>query len=346
MNIGIFIPNWIGDAVMATPALRALHNHFGSDNTLIGIMKPYVAPVYDGSQWFNERWLYDLNPRGQCMTRKELIGRMRKLGFDIVLLLTNSLGTALIAWLGGAQERIGYARDMRSALLTTRLNPVKRGGILLPYPTLDSYLALAYAAGCPAELSRIELQTTPDDELRAESVWIALGLSKERGHVTLNSSGAYGAAKLWPDEHFARLAYLIASECGHDVLVLCGPAERKRAESIARLARHPRVFSLAGQELSIGLTKACVRRSKLLVSTDSGPRHFAAAFGVPVISLFGPTHIAWSDTHYSRETHLQIPVDCGPCQKPVCPLKHHKCMKDLSVDLVFRAVLEQLNTHN
>jgi heptosyltransferase-2 len=128
--------------------------------------------------------------------------------------------------------------------------------------------------------------------------------------------------------------------------VLCGPAERKRAEGIVLLANHPRVFSLARQDLSIGLTKACLRRSRLLVSTDSGPRHFAAAFGVPVVSLFGPTHIAWSDTHYQNETYLQIPVDCGPCQKPVCPLRHHKCMKELSVDMVFDAVSKRIGAHN
>ena len=73
------------------------------------------------------------------------------------------------------------------------------------------------------------------------------------------------------------------------------------------------------------------------------PQHFAAAFDVPVITLFGPTHIAWSETHYARAIHLQHQVDCGPCQQRVCPLGHHRCLRDLGVDEVFRAVRNQLD---
>ena len=79
------------------------------------------------------------------------------------------------------------------------------------------------------------------------------------------------------------------------------------------------------------------------MTTDSGPRHFAAAFDVPVITLFGPTHIAWSETHYARAVHLQHRVDCGPCQQRVCPLGHHRCMRELGVDEVYRAVHAQLD---
>jgi heptosyltransferase-2 len=84
----------------------------------------------------------------------------------------------------------------------------------------------------------------------------------------------------------------------------------------------------AAPRLSLGLTKACVRRCDLLVTTDSGPRHFAAAFDRPVVTLFGPTHIAWTETYHPRALHLQKPVDCGPCQRRVCPFDH-RCMKGL-----------------
>ncbi len=87
------------------------------------------------------------------------------------------------------------------------------------------------------------------------------------------------------------------------VLVLCGPDEREPAREIVRAASHPRVVSLAEQPLAIGLTKACVRRSALLITTDSGPRHFAAAFNTPVITLFGPTHIAWTRTYHPHAWH-------------------------------------------
>src|SRR5207249_12004211 len=93
---------------------------------------------------------------------------------------------------------------------------------------------------------------------------------------------------------------------------------------------------LADVPLSLGLTKACVRRADLLVTTDSGPRHFAAAFDRPVVTLYGPTHIAWTETYYPGAVDLQKKVACGPCQLRVCPLDH-RCMKELTPDEVFAA---------
>jgi heptosyltransferase-2 len=113
------------------------------------------------------------------------------------------------------------------------------------------------------------------------------------------------------------------------VAVLCGPAERQTARQIAAEAARPGVVSLGERGLSLGLTKAAVRRLALLVTTDSGPRHFAAAFGVPVVTLFGPTHIGWTETYFAQAVHLQKQLPCGPCQQRVCPLGHHRCMTDL-----------------
>src|SRR5262249_34446418 len=164
-----------------------------------------------------------------------------------------------------------------------------------------------------------------------------LGRYADRGIVCLNPGGAFGSAKHWPTTSFAILALRLALELEKRVLVLCGPAERDEAQEIVRLANHPAVVSLAAEVPSIGLTKAAIRRADLLVTTDSGPRHFAQPFNVPVVTLFGPTHVAWSETYYDRALHLQIEVDCGPCQKRVCPLQHHRCMRGLNVDWVFKA---------
>jgi heptosyltransferase-2 len=93
--------------------------------------------------------------------------------------------------------------------------------------------------------------------------------------------------------------------------------------------------------LSLGLSKACVRRADLLITTDSGPRHFAAAFDRLVITLFGPTHIAWTETYHAKAVHLQKQVDCGPCQRRVCPLDH-RCMRGLLPAEVVAAATELL----
>jgi heptosyltransferase-2 len=102
------------------------------------------------------------------------------------------------------------------------------------------------------------------------------------------------------------------------------------------------VKSLADEPVSLGLSKAIVKRAALMVTTDSGPRHFAAAFGRPVVSIFGPTHRQWTITYHPRETCVQKSVPCGPCQQRICPLGHHRCMNELSVDEVAVAAFRAL----
>lgn len=342
MNLGIFLPNWIGDVAMATPALRALRRQMGSKAHVVGIMRPYVRDVLAGTPWIDETVLYDPCADDPALRGWSFLRRLRACHLETVVLLTNSLRTAAWAWLSGARRRVGYSRAGRGPLLTHPLLPPHDGRRFVPTPAVDYYLNLAYLLGCLRESPRLELATLPADERAADTAWDRLGLPHDEPVVTLNSGGAFGAAKLWPTEYFAELAARIADEHGLHVLVLCGPSERQIAAEIRARANHTRVVSLADQALSIGLTKACIRRSRLLVTTDSGPRHFAAAFDVPVITLFGPTHQAWSETYYARATPLQVPVDCGPCQQRVCPLGHHRCMRELGVDQVYRAVEQQL----
>ncbi len=152
----------------------------------------------------------------------------------------------------------------------------------------------------------------------------------------MNTGGAFGPAKNWPTGHFADLARRLVDESGVTVLVVCGPGERENARAIVAAADRERVVSLADQPLGIGLTKASIRRAALLITTDSGPRHFAAAFGTPVVTLFGPTHIAWTRTTHPLAWHVKYPVACGPCQRPTCPEGHHKCMRELTPESVYR----------
>ncbi len=343
MNIAAFLPNWIGDAVMATPALRALRSHF-AESRLIGVMKPYVADVFAGGDWFDDILFANGGPWSQGVLA--VARQLQKRRIELVILFSNTLRSALTAWLGGCRRRIGYARYCRSVLLTDALQPVRDDfGQRKPSPVLDAYNLLAERAGCPQPGRLLELFTTSADERAADRVWEIAGFDDYSEVVCLNSGAAFGAAKHWPTGYFADLARRLAEERGSGVLVLCGPNERELARDIATQANHPNVHSLAdltapvvpdGPRLSIGLTKACVRRADLLVTTDSGPRHFAAAFDRPVVTLFGPTHIEWTETYHPRAVHLQKRVECGPCQLRVCPLDH-RCMVRLTPDEVYSA---------
>ena len=342
MKIGIFLPNWLGDVAMATPVLRAMRRHFGREARMVGIMRPYLADVLGGTDWLDEQWYFDPRGKDPEVSFWALVGRMRRARLDLVVLLSNSLRTAFLTCLGGARRRVGYARNCRGPLLTRRLQPPRKGGRIQPSPMVDYYLKLAGAVGCPPEEPRLELHTTPAGERSAEAVWRRLGLRRDGRVILLNSSGAFGAAKLWPVEHFARLARLIVDRLDHDVLVVCGPKEQQIARRIVEQAGRPRVFSMAEAPMDLGTSKACLRRGRLMVSTDSGPRHVAAALGRPVITLFGPMLPIWSENHSQRAVNLALDLDCIGCRKRVCPLGHHDCMRKLSVPMVYAEVVKLL----
>jgi heptosyltransferase II len=335
MKIGIFLPNWLGDLVMATPMLRAMRRHFGADTRLIGIMRPNLADVLRGTPWLDEQWYFNPRAQDQDVRHWSLIRKMRRERLDVALLLPNSMRTAIVARLGGAKQRIGYSRYGRGPLLTRKLQSPQVRGLSTPCPMVDYFLKLSEAMGCPPESRRLELATTPDDEQAADLVWERLGLRTDGRVVTFNAGGAYGSAKHWPPEHFGDLAKRVASSLDYDVLVMCGPKERRMARAIVDRAAHPRVFSMADQPIDIGTAKACIRRARLMVSTDSGPRHVAAAFGKPVITLYGPMPPVFGENPTVLAIDLRLDMSCIGCQNRICPLGHHKCMRDLTPEMVF-----------
>jgi heptosyltransferase-2 len=339
-RIALFLPNWIGDVVMATPAIRAVRTAF-PDADLVAVCKPYVADVLAGAPWFAETVFADKHgPREQRFFA--VVRQLRAKNIDAALLFPNSFRPALIAYLAGAKQIAGFARYGRGILLTDKLRAATDRGRFVPSPVIDDYNRLALALGTSAPGHRLELFTTPTDEAAADAVWERFGLNRYPRVVALNPGAAFGAAKHWGRDHFAELARGLTARLGCGVLVVCGPGERDTARQIAEESRSPHVFSLADTPLSLGLTKAIVRRADLLVTTDSGPRHFAAAFDRPVVALFGPTHIEWTDTYFAKEIQLQKKLECGPCQQRVCPLGHHRCMRELTPSEVFGAAARLL----
>lgn len=327
-SIALFHPNWIGDVVMATPAIRAVRERYPLARVL-AVCRPYVADVVAGSPWF------DATIRVEKGRNLRSIREIRDERPDLAVLFPNSWRSALTARLGGCRHIVGFSKSGRRMLLSTALTP--RPG---PSPIIDEYNRLVQPLDVGDPGHRMELFTTPDDERAADSVWERF-LAEGGPVIGLNPGGAFGSAKFWPVESFAKLAGELHDRRGASVLVLCGPGERDQAQRIVAQANRPRVFSLADEPMSIGLSKACVRRLDLLVTTDSGPRHFAAAFDVPVVTLFGPTHIEWTETYFPKAVHLQKSVPCGPCQLRVCPLDH-RCMRELGVDEVLQAIASLL----
>src|SRR5207302_11349414 len=160
MNLGVLLPKWVGDAVMATPCLRALRRHFGPRARIVGIMRPYVAGVFEGSIHLSEGLLYDPSAKAVELNGWRFWRRLRQQRFDMIVLCTNSLRTGLLAAVSGARERVGYARYGRGSLLTQKLETPREHSRLSRYAMADYYLQLAYAIGCAPEDQRLELTTT------------------------------------------------------------------------------------------------------------------------------------------------------------------------------------------
>ncbi|MCA8982818.1 MAG: lipopolysaccharide heptosyltransferase II [Planctomycetaceae bacterium] len=339
MKRAVWLPNWIGDAVMATPALRLLRDSDPAGE-LVGIFRGPIRETLAGTRFLTKMIPDRSSGKVRLRDQWAFVRCLQREEFDEIVLLTNSLRTAAVAALARIPRRIGFSRDGRGWLLTHRLQPLPK---TQPHPVLPEYLRLAGQAVGLSDLSRVdsslELNIGREDLLQWED--FAARYCLDEGHfVCLNSGGAFGAAKHWPVDYFAQLALRIVEHRRLPVVLLCGPAERELATRFMAETRHPLIHSLAEEAVGVGFSKAIVKHARAMITTDSGPRHFAAAFGVPVITLFGPTHIAWSETCFEQAVHLQQPVDCGPCQQRICPRGDHRCMRELTVDRVFAAYLE------
>lgn len=332
---------------MATPTLRALHQHVSGHpsgrRSLVGVMQPVVSQLLSGSPWFSEQVLFD---KGSWAARFRLAMRLRSADIDTVLLLTNSLWTAVVAKLAGISQRVGYARDGRGWLLTDRIAVQKAsaGKSYFPVPAIDYYLHLAARLGCSTSDRRMQLHVPQSEHQLADRLWSQIGFEPQRPLVVINSSGAWGAAKIWPAGHVEALARRLVETRPYQVLLHCGPAERGAADEVADRIAHPRVQSMGrADQLPLALTKAVLARASVVVSTDSGPRHIAVALDRPVIGLFGPTDPAWTTTYNQPEAALGVKnLGCRGCWKKSCPLGHNRCMRDLGVETVYGAVVQAM----
>jgi heptosyltransferase-2 len=343
MRIGVILPNWVGDLVMATPLLRALRQQHPTAE-IVGVCRKFLTPLLAGTPFIDRYHPWEHSGRGWFGRTAQLVRTLRSEQLDATFVLRNSPYAAGVAYFGGARETIGYSRRGSGLFLTKRLQPPRENGKLTPISGVDYYLQLAAAWGCDIESKQLELATLPADEQAADEQWQRLHLPAGRDVILLNTGGAFGSTKHWPQAESVQLSRRIAEELGHTVVVLCGPNERKEATAIATQAAHPLVKSVAAEDVSFGVTKALVRRARMLVTTDSGPRHIAAALGTPTITLFGPIDPRWSRNVQPDSIELQLSLDCAPCGKKVCPLVHHRCMRDLTSSMVLSAVKKMLTT--
>ena len=340
-------PSWVGDAVMATPTLRAIRELYPGAH-ISYLMKRYVKPVYTGMPWADQLITYRTGKTSKKAGKGlfDLANRLRSAKFDLAILLPNSFQTALVCKMANIKRVVGYERDGRGFLLTDKLLPQRDRGKFIPTPIIKYYLGLVQYLGSAHRDLSMRLFVTPGEARDGRDVLARCGLDPEIDRpaaggrppmILLNPGAQYGAAKCWLPEYFAELADRLIDELGATVLLSAAPKEKKIVDAIQRHMRHAPI-DLLNKGLSLGALKEIVRRCDLMVTNDTGPRHIAAAMDVPVVTIFGPTHPEWTEIYYPKERQVAVKVFCGPCQKKICPLDH-RCMTRVTPAMVYDAAL-------
>ena len=341
----VVLPTWVGDFVMATPTLRAIRQRFPEAHVTF-LMEPNLRELVQGGDWMDDCIEWPQKERRKPWHRefRTVAATLRAKRLDLAVLLPNSARPAIIAYMARAKRRIGHDRDGRGLLLTDRI-PVRNrvGGKFTPMPIVDYYADLADSIGCKRPGDRLELFTTPDGERAVGQRLESLGIADQHPLVVVSPGAKYGAAKCWLPERFGETADRLIEKNDAAVVVTCGPDEEHIARTIGS-AMKEKGYVLDDPRLTLGELKSLIKRADLLICNDAGPRHFAKAFDVSVVTIFGPTHPEWTSTSYAKERIVRVDVDCGPCQQRVCPLGHLKCMTDVTVDAVFDASLALLQS--
>jgi heptosyltransferase-2 len=336
-RILVVLPSWVGDAVMATPALRALRKSF-PDAHISYLLKPYVAGVVTGLPWHDS--VIEYAGRRADGSRIGWLAPVREVAagkFDAAVLLSNSFRSAATVWMAGVPRRVGYDRDGRGLMLTDRLVPYKEDGRFIPEPMVRYYLGLAKFLGAHLPDPRPELAVTAAERTAAAELLARKELKGGESYVVLNPGAAFGSAKMWGAEKFAAVADEIIRRGSDRPVILCGPKETAIGQAIRDAQKRPDgAVHLFGEKTDLGTVKAVVAGSRMLITNDSGPRHFGIAFDRPVVTIFGSSDPAWTECHHPKEIQVRARVHCSPCMLRTCPIDH-RCMKRITPELVMQA---------
>ena len=332
-KILIQAPNWVGDIVMATSSFADARRAF-PDARISILLKPGREKILEGST-DHDRILFDRGGNGLLGLWRMARG-LRKERFDFAIVLPTSFRSALIPFLAGIPRRFGYRMNGRSLLLTDTLLPEREGSRRRPVPMPLFYSRVCELAGIPPGDGKPRLSVTPGDEERARAVRKSLGIAEGEEIVGINPGASFGSSKLWPAGHFASLADLLARRHGLRAMILVGPGEERIAEEIVSTAETKPIYDPL-VKIGLDVLKPIVRDLKLLVTTDTGPRHYAVAFGVPVVCVMGSTDPRYTAMNLERTEVVRHDVPCGPCHLKTCPIDH-RCMTGITPEEVLERI--------
>jgi heptosyltransferase II len=328
--------NWIGDAVMSLPALRAIRDRY-PDSRISVLARPWVSALYDGESCIDELISLEgaAGPR-DWLTKWRLAAGLRSRDFDLSLLFPNSFESAAVVRLAGAKRRIGYARDGRSPLLTDAISVPAKNDI--PRHERYYYLELLRRAGIIdtlPDVPAIRFEQSEAAAARGRKLFESLGIGLPV--IGVSPGAAYGSAKRWLPERFAETAASLAADRHASIAIFGSAAEKDLCEQVAIAAKGTNLAARTTLREFIDLTAAC----DLYLTNDSGAMHVASALGVPSVTVFGPTDEFATGPTGPLARIIREPVDCAPCLLRECPIDH-RCMTRVTSSAVIATAREVL----
>jgi heptosyltransferase-2 len=334
--------NWVGDAIMSTPALHAIRRNYpGARITLLA--KPWVVPVFDHNPDIDRVMIYQANGRHKGWQGLLRLARdLRTHEFDLAILLQNAFEAALLTWMARIPRRLGFTTDARTLLITDRVRTwrrLKRGHLV------DYYLGLLSGAGLRTFGRNLSLTISPPEREEAAVHLNRLGLVAGQRIIGINPGATFGTAKRWPADRFVTLSRRCIEEQNALVLIFGGPAEAALGESIASQVGS-NCINLCNQT-TLRQAMALIACCQVFVTNDSGLMHVAAALNIPQVAIIGPTDPIATGPINAAGRIVQVPDIChlAPCLKPHCPIDH-RCMTAIAVEDVMKAAVTLLNSRS
>jgi heptosyltransferase-2 len=333
-------PNWLGDAVMSLPAVRALRAALPTAEIAM-VARPSVADVYARESSI-DRVIVHPKPKG-LRERRQLAARLKEERFDAAVLLPNAFDAALLAWLAGIPVRVGYNRDARGLLLTHAV-PAPRPGEI-PRHERFYYLELLRRAGLMERYPKCDATELGGIDAAREAGarrLAALGISGPV--IGISPGAAYGNAKRWLPERFTESGRELADALRAGVLLFGSAGERPLCETVAEPLRGAGVEArnLAGETTLgefIDLASVC----RIFLTNDSGAMHVASALEVPTVAVFGATDDSATGPTGPLARVVREHAECSPCLLRECPIDH-RCMTRVSAARVAAAATELLTS--
>ncbi len=324
--------NWLGDAVLTTPALGAVRAAFPHSRITLAA-KPLIAELFLHHPDVDEILVYDKDGRHSGAAGILRMSReLRRRGFDAAILSQNAFDAGLLAILAGIPRREGYATDGRRMLLS-RAVPVTEEILRLHHA--EYYLRLVEELGFPRPGNPVlRLRVTGEERGAMAGRLAASGIPKGGRILGINPGATYGSAKRWYPDRFAEVADTLSEEWGAFV-VLMGSAPEMPLSAEIEAAMRRRPVNLAGKT-TVRELMALLSLCGFLVTNDSGPMHIAAALGVPLVAIFGPTDWRTTSPWTPRAKVVRVEMDCSPCMRRECD-RGHECMLGVTSDMVVHA---------